>query len=74
MFGQSKNKLKISDAVIALVERAAEISGASSIDEFADNVLEREAQRIINEAGKGDISQAAIDDIANKLKGLGYLE
>lgn len=72
MFGT--NKIKLSPAIFELVKQAAEIRGTSSIEEFIESVLERESQRIIDEAGKGQVSQAAIDDIANKLKGLGYLE
>lgn len=71
MFGP---KLKISSALIELLKRAAEIRGASSVDELAESILEREAQRIIQEAGKGEVSQADIDDISKKLQGLGYLE
>ena len=56
------------------ISKAVEISGASSVDEFAEQILSKEAERIINQAGKGDVSQQEIDDIANKLKGLGYLE
>lgn len=71
MFG---NKIKLPDSVYELVKQAAEISGASSVEEFVEGVLEREAQQIIMNAGKGEISKDQIEDIANKLKGLGYLE
>ena len=69
-----KKKLSLSDATMDLIAKAAEISGASSVYEFAEQVLSTEAQKIISQAGKGDVSQDEIDDIANKLKGLGYLE
>lgn len=69
-----KKKISLSDEAIEKVLQAVEISGASSLDEFAEKILLREADLIINQAGKGDLSQADVDDIANKLKGLGYLE
>ncbi len=69
-----KKKISISDEAMEKVLQAVEISGASSLDEFAEKVLLREAESIINQAGKGELSQADVDDIANKLKGLGYLE
>lgn len=67
-------KLKISSETYELIKRAAELRGASSVDEFAEGVLEREAQRILQEAGKGEVSAEDIDDITKKLQGLGYLE
>ena len=69
-----KKKITVSDATMELISKAVEISGASSVDEFAEQVLSKEATKIISQAGKGDVSQSEIDDIANKLKGLGYLE
>lgn len=69
-----KKKISVSDATLELINKAVEISGASSVDEFAEQVLNKEATKIISQAGKGDVSQSEIDDIANKLKGLGYLE
>lgn len=69
-----RKKINVSDATMELIAKAVEISGASSVDEFAEQVLSKESERIINQAGKGDVSQEEIDDIANKLKGLGYLE
>ena len=71
MFG---SKLKVSAALYDLLKRAAEIRGVSSVDELVEGILEREAQKIIQEAGKGEISQSDIDDISKKLQGLGYLE
>ena len=69
-----KKKISLSDEALEKVLKAVEISGASSLDEFAEKILLREADSIINQAGKGEISQSEVDDIANKLKGLGYLE
>ena len=71
MFG---NKIKLSSSVYELVKQAAEIRGASSVEEFVEGILAREAQKIVMEAGKGEMSKDEIEDIANKLKGLGYLE
>jgi len=71
MFG---SKLKISDDILKKVRIASEIIGAASMDEFAAKVLETEADKIIASTGNREASQADVDDIANKLKGLGYLE
>ena len=71
MFGA---KLKISDEILKKVRIASEIIGAASMDEFAAKVLETEADKIIATTGNREASQADVDDIANKLKGLGYLE
>lgn len=72
--GIFRKKINLSEQTLELAQRACEISGASSLDEFLDEVVTRESEKIINAAGKADVSQAEIDDISNKLKGLGYLE
>ena len=69
-----RKKINVSDATLELINKAVEISGASSVDEFAEQILSKESSRIINQAGKGDVTQDQSDEIANKLKGLGYLE
>ena len=73
MFGK---KVKVNDELYQKIREAAKLLGATSIDEFAQQVLEREAERIINEANKGkpNLSAKEVENIANKLKGLGYLE
>ena len=53
----------------ALLERArthAVKAGYSSVDEFVEHVLEREVAKL------GDAD--SVDEIENKLKGLGYLK
>ena len=73
MFG---NKIKVSSELYKKMKEAAKVLGAVSIDEFAEQILERESERIINEASKSkaDLSAKEVENIANKLKGLGYLE
>jgi len=71
MFG---SKLKISDAILKKARIASEIIGAASVDEFVAKVLETESDRIIASTGNREASAADVEDIANKLKGLGYLE
>ena len=71
MFG---SKLKISDDILKKVRIASEIIGAASVEEFASKILETESDKIIASTGNRDASAADIEDIANKLKGLGYLE
>ena len=67
-------KLKISDAVLEKVQRACELIGASSVEEFAERVLDAEAQKILAQQARPELSADEIDDITKKLQGLGYLE
>jgi len=71
MFGP---KIKVSKALLDKLKAAAETSGCASVDEFVERTLEREADKILSRAGKNELSQKEVEDIANKLKGLGYLE
>ena len=71
MFGY---KLKLSDSLLKKLTIASEILGAASVEEFALKVLESEADRVIANTGSQEASAADVEDIANKLKGLGYLE
>lgn len=71
LFGK---KLKIDDSLYELLVKAAEIKGASSPEELANDLLADGIDQIIRSAGKGDVSSEELEDITNKLKGLGYLE
>lgn len=71
MFGSS---LKIPKNILEKVRVASQIIGAASTDEFAAKVLETEADKVIASTAKKEVSAAEVEDIANKLKGLGYLE
>ena len=66
-------KLKLSKNVHDKLRVAAEILGCS-VEEFAEKVLQAEAQKVIASTGKAAVSQKEVDEIANSLKGLGYLE
>lgn len=58
--------IKLSKALAARVRKCAEAGGYSSPDEFVEHVLEKELASLEDtEAG---------EEIARKLKGLGYLE
>ncbi len=72
MFGG--NSIKLRKSLYDKLKVAAEIAGASSIEEFAERILEQEAEKILSKGAKGEASKEDIEDIANKLKGLGYLE
>jgi dihydrodipicolinate reductase len=72
MFG--KGSLKIPPHILEKAKVAAEISGASSIDEFVSQIIETEADRVIASTGSKEASADEVEDIAQKLKGLGYLE
>ena len=74
MFGSSGSKVKINSALWEKLELAAQIRGASSPDELVEKILEIEIDKILQKAGKNAVSDKDVEDIANKLKGLGYLE
>ena len=63
MFGPS---IKVTKELWDRIKKCAEQSEYSSPDEFVQHVLEREVARL--EDAQSD------DEIARKLKGLGYLE
>lgn len=71
MFGS--NKLKIRDAVAEKVRVAAQILGCTP-EEFAEKALVAEAEKVLAKTGSKEVSAKEVEDIANKLKGLGYLE
>ncbi|MBN9661914.1 MAG: ribbon-helix-helix protein, CopG family [Acidobacteria bacterium] len=58
--------IKLKKELAERVKRCAEAGGYSSVQEFVEHVLERELARI--ETSDSD------EEIAKKLKGLGYLD
>lgn len=72
MFGGYKLKLK--PELLEKVQSASKVKGASSLDEFVERIIEKEVDQILAKAGKRQVSAAEVEDITNKLKGLGYLE
>lgn len=64
MFGP---KIKVDKSLYERAREVARIAGYSTVDEFVGHILERELQAI---EGEGDESEA---EIAERLKGLGYL-
>ena len=68
-----KPKISIASNIHEKIRMAAENLGCS-IEEFASKTLETEADRVISQSGAAGPSTADVEDIANKLKGLGYLE
>ena len=71
MFGP---KLKLTPELMKKLQVAAQIAGASSVEEFALKILEDGAEQILASTAKKDLSAAEVEDIANQLKGLGYIE
>jgi hypothetical protein len=71
MFGQ---KLKLSDELAEKLRVAAGIAGAASMEEFATRLLEVGAAQVLASTGKREASKEEVEEIANSLKGLGYLE
>jgi hypothetical protein len=72
MFGGG-NKVKVSDSVLQKVKVAAGIIGCS-VDEFIERALESEAEKVMASTSNKEPSAAEVEEIANQLKGLGYLE
>jgi hypothetical protein len=66
-------KIKIRRILMDKLTAAADSLGCS-VEELVDQVLEKEVDRLLSKSQRTEVSQAEVDDIANKLKGLGYLE
>jgi hypothetical protein len=60
------SSVKINSDLWAKVKKCSEVGGYSSPQEFVEHVLEKELARV--EEAQSD------EEIARKLKGLGYLE
>ncbi len=68
MFG---SRIKLDGELLSRCRRQAEQLGYSSVEEFITHVLEREL-RAMEETGSE--SAADEEEIANRLRGLGYIE
>ncbi|MEW5979271.1 MAG: hypothetical protein AB1898_26050 [Acidobacteriota bacterium] len=68
MFG---SKIKIDEELLNRCRKQAEVLGFSSVEEYVSHVLEKELRA--SGAG-GNQSQADEEEVARRLKGLGYIE
>lgn len=68
MFG---SRIKLDGELLSRCRRQAEQLGYSSVEEFITHVLERELRSM---ESTGDETAADEEQIANRLKGLGYIE
>ena len=68
MFG---SKIKLDGDLLNRCRKQAEQLGYSSVEEFITHVLERELRSM---EGTGGETAADEEEIANRLKGLGYIE
>jgi hypothetical protein len=59
-------KIKLDDALFDRAKRAAEIAGYSSVDEFITHCIEKKLQELKVEAAESQV--------ADQLRGLGYIE
>lgn len=66
-------KIKIKKDLFEKLKVVAEVMGCT-VEDFAEKVLSTEAEKVLGSSGKKDLSAADVEDITNKLKGLGYLE
>ncbi len=74
MFGKS---VKLSAELHEKLSRAAKSLGCSSVQELTEQILEREADKLLtlpsaSESPAGDAAET--EELVRKLKGLGYLE
>lgn len=67
-------KIKVTKELWEKITKASHIAMCTSEEEWAQQVLDQEAERVVREAGKDDLSDADVDDITKKLQGLGYLD
>ena len=68
MFG---SRIKLDGELLSRCRQQAEQLGYSSVEEFVTHVLERELRSM---ESTGDETAADEEQIANRLKGLGYIE
>ena len=59
-------KIKLDDALFERAQRAAQMAGYSSVEEFVTHVIEIEIQRLKIDEVEGQV--------ADQLRGLGYIE
>lgn len=67
-------KIKVSKATFEKIKVAAQIMGVSSVEEFVEQVLLAKADEVIAQTGNASVSKEEIEQIANQMKGLGYIE
>ena len=67
-------KVKLAKKVLDKARVAAQIMGCATVEEFINKIVEVEADKVIASTGSNQVSAADVEDIANKLKGLGYIE
>ena len=68
MFG---SRIKLDGELLSRCRKQAEQLGYSSVEEFITHVLERELRSMESSGGE---TAADEEEIANRLKGLGYIE
>lgn len=67
-------KIKIRKELYEKIKLAVESLGCT-VEEFAEKALTAETDKVLAViGGKKELSAGDVEDIANKLKGLGYLE
>jgi predicted CopG family antitoxin len=67
-------KVKIRKDLYEKLRKVSEFAGGSSVEEFVEKVLEREVDAILANTEGKELSKADVEEIANKLKGLGYID
>ncbi|MBX7137515.1 MAG: hypothetical protein K1X83_05975 [Oligoflexia bacterium] len=69
-----KPKVTVTKELMSKITEAAKIAGCSNLEEFVERALNKEADRVLSQGPKREMSAAEVEEIAAKMKGLGYLE
>ena len=69
-----ERRFTLSKSLYEKVEEASQALGCASVKEFVERTLEMEADKILSKSEKSEVSEEEANQIAEKLKGLGYIE
>ena len=70
-----QKKIRVGKKLYGKLAQAAEALGCSSVEEFVERTREQEADRVLAEAGGApSAAKTEAEKVAEKLKGLGYME
>ena len=72
MFGGG-TKIKLADDIVVKATELSELLGCS-LEDFVTRAVQKEIERELSKRSKREASAAEVEDIASKMKGLGYLD
>lgn len=74
MFGFGDHKISVSKNLFEQLKEAADKQGVSSLEEYVEKIIEKEVKKVLGAPPRREATDKEVEDITNKLKGLGYLE